>query len=168
MRCEDGRFPVLLADVIVELHLQPRELGKLDVQLTELRRIPSPVHVLNATLNVGYEIPRILCSPKGPSIVDFATAVTAALVVPFALDQEGPASPEDPASSDPDVTLYCVVPGSRPSPTDLAAVVAAALVVPLASGQDAPSSQENFASAKSRGTVLRDSGRPNFSSSPSG
>ena len=85
-----------------------------------------------------------------PSSTGFATAaaaVTSALVVPFALDQKGPASPEDTASSDTVVGLYCAISGGRASSADCAPAVASALLESLSPGQEDPFSRGDAASS---------------------
>ena len=78
------------------------------------------------------------------SLTSSATAVLAVLVVPFALDQEGPASPEDTAGSDSVVALCLGIPGGRTSP--VLQVLMEALVVSCSRGREEPSTQADTAS----------------------
>ena len=84
-----------------------------------------------------------LAFPRGRALpADFTAAVTPARVAPCALDQEGPAPPEDSASSDFPVTTFLAIPGGRasPSPTGFAAVeaTAQALYCAHSGGQASP------------------------------
>ena len=90
------------------------------------------------------------------SLTGIATAVLAVLVVPFALDQEGPASPEDTAGSDSVVALCLVNPGGRTSPTVLQ-VLMEALVVSCSRGTRYTSRHCKYGCCRS--TMLFDSRR---------
>ena len=102
----------------------------------------SPEHSANLVLREDTAISDFVktlyfANPGGrASPADFSTAVSVALVVHFALDQEDSVSPEDFVSSNSVEALYFFAsPGGRDSPTDFATAMVAALVVSFAPGQ---------------------------------
>ena len=95
------------------------------------------------------------------SPADFAAA--AAMFMPLALDQEGPAPPELPARPGPLVALCEAIPGCRASPADFTAAVTAAPSTSFAFGPRGPSFTKGHRDVGvCCGTLIFDSRRPSL------
>ena len=86
--------------------------------------------------DIGFCFGTLVFNSRRPSFISRqATAVSTALLLPFALGQEGPTSPEDTAISDSVVVLCFTIPRGRASPAGLATAATSALVVSSSPGR---------------------------------